>query len=388
MLYDICGGDAERVHDLTLSRLHNQNGFERLVTRVVGSLFFTPSENLMIEIKGIRIALPFGTAAGMDKDCEALLPFSHIFGFQEPGTIVVPIRKGNDKPRIAPIESLWDIVNAQGFPSKGKNYAEHNLRNYRTNGGKGIIFANICGLPILESHAIAIANYEMENLITELNSHVNGFVWNPFSPNTDALKLLRQPSVFYDTAQLMRQSAGDDRPILVKIGPYESNEGKYTLGLVRSFLNGGGDGVVTTNTKMVQKEELPEGIRETWGYKSAGRSGAFLRDYRMRSVRDIRMEFPDCVIVATGGIDSTEDAYETILYGANLEEFYTPLIYRGTGLVRELSRGLSDLLRRRGTTLADLQTEVTRNAWDGTLDHFAESMMSMAAIRSQMQTRI
>ena len=388
MLYRICGGDAERVHDLTLNKMRDQNGFERLVTRGIGYLFFTPTENLTVEIKGIRIALPFGTAAGMDKDCEALLPFSHIFGFQEPGTIVVPIRKGNDKPRIAPIESQWDVVNAQGFPSKGKDCSERNLRNYRTNGGKGIIFASICGLPVLDCHVITIANYEMTNLIIGLNSHVNGFVWNPFSPNTDALKFLRQPSVFFDTAQIMREVAGDNRLILVKIGPYESNERKYTLELVRSFLNGGGDGVVTTNTKMVPKEELPEGIKETWGYKSAGRSGAFLRDYRLRSVRDIRREFPACVIVATGGIYTTGDAYETVLYGANLEEFYTPLIYRGTGLVRELSKGLSELLRRNGRTLSELQAEVRENAMAGKLDKFAETMANAAASRSWMQTRI
>ena len=377
MLYERCDGDAETVHDLTLHTLHTYRHFAVLIAP-----FFTPPKNLTIKVNGEDV-IPFGTAAGMDKNGEALAIFGRIYGFQKSGTIILNGRYGNPKIRVAGIEESLDAVNAQGFPSKGLYKFIERISEYRKDGGKAVIYANICGLPLSEDNAIETAMKEMEILITTLSPYVNGFVWNPASPNTAALQLLRNPEVFYNTAQLMAQLAGD-KLRLVKIWPYEPEERKAMLQLVGKFIDGGGHlpisrtGVVTTNTKMFSKEQLPEHIREKWGHTSFGRSGAFLRDYRLRSIRDMRTAFPDIVIAAAGGIGvglgadiheyAAKDAYDTILAGATLLESLTSSVYFGPGLTKEMMQGVSKILDRKGITLAELQAFINSCASRGTLE--------------------
>jgi dihydroorotate dehydrogenase len=45
----------------------------------------------------------------------------------------------------------------------------------------------------------------MEVLISRLRPYVQGFVWNPSSPNTPALKNLRTKELFKEHAELIRE---------------------------------------------------------------------------------------------------------------------------------------------------------------------------------------
>jgi dihydroorotate dehydrogenase len=56
------------------------------------------------------------------------------------------------------------------------------------------------------------------------------------------------------------------------------------------------------------------------------------------------------VLVSAGGIFSAEDAYRRIRLGASLVQVYTALIYRGPSLVKDIKRGLCELLDRDGYT--------------------------------------
>jgi dihydroorotate dehydrogenase len=335
-LYSRAGGDAEAVHNLTLEIL------DRYSTSIgFLSPFFSTSGALKVKIHGKEI-VPFGTAAGMDKNGDALRSLSSIYGFQESGTVVLESRSGNTGLRVA-VAGDRDLANAQGFPSKGLSYFFDKISSYRDSGGNGIIYASICGLPLSEVNAVQTAQNEIITLASKLKDYVDGFVWNPFSPNTEALNLLRTTDVFKNTAAIISGIA-PDKPRLVKIGPYGESGKRQTLDLVGSFLDGGGNGVVTTNTKMVLKEELPDDLKFKWGYKSAGLSGAYLRHYRNWSVRDIRSEFPNSIIIATGGIFSGEEAYETFKAGANALEGFTPYTFLGPGLLREMKRKVESLL--------------------------------------------
>lgn len=352
--------DPELVHDIVIDMAHRQGTAAILIEPL-----FIPPRNLKVRIYKDDV-LPFGTAAGMDKNCDALEAFGRFFGYQKPGTIVVPERRGNDRVRMATLEDEWDLLNSQGFPSKGMVYSQVNLGNYRAAGGEAKIYANVCGLPGEGPNGLQTAFDDMRILITNLGKHVNGFEWNPYSPNTELLKLLRTPEVFRETAKLMREYAGD-KLLVVKLGPYEENETNLTMKLLESFILGGGNGATTTNTKPILKRDLPESIRDTWGYSVAGRSGDFLREYRLRSVTDIRERFPDAIIMATGGIYTPEDAYDTFKAGANTIEGYTPYTYFGPGLARILMRGVAKQLKAEGyESLWELQGEVKYNILHGT----------------------
>lgn len=190
--------------------------------------------------------------------------------------------------------------------------------------------------------------------ITEkINPYADGFVWNPFSPNTAALAALRTPQEFRRSAELIEKKA-PDKLKLVKMGPYEGEQKMEWLGLVDAWMNGGGDGVVAVNTYPVPSDIVPS---KKWGYGSAGISGSFLKVYRRYAIRDCRQAFPDAVIIATDGIDSGEDAWLTIEAGADALEGYTPYTFHGLGLMLEMADFISEKIYEHGyESLAEYQS--------------------------------
>jgi dihydroorotate dehydrogenase len=357
-LYRRNGNDPEAVHEDVLGTVSQQDAID--ILRRNQKLFQAPEE-LNIDLNGRRIT-PFGTAAGMDKNGDALEPLSYVFGFQETGTVVVNGRPGNDRPRVAVDELSEDAWNAQGFPSRGLQYSVARFLQFRQDRGTApTVYVSICGLPVSEERVIETAMQEMETLLKSLNPYVNGFVWNPFSPNTAALTRLREPQIFREAAELMKSHA-PDKLLLVKMGPYEDDpeQKRQALALSEGFMNGGGHGVVTVNTVMFPKEKIPVA---NWGYPSGGRSGRFLQPYRMRSVRDYRSAFPNAAIVATGGISDGDDAYKTFLAGATMVEGYTPYTFHGLGLLPKIERRVAQRLRQDGyETMEQLQWRARNGA--------------------------
>ena len=334
-LYKIYGPDPEDVHEAVLSRLHE---FTDLLKKYLTDSSFP---ELDVTIKGKKIK-PFGTAAGFDKDGRILKELSYIFGFQESGTVIVHERKGNNRPRVYADSEQENLYNAQGFPSKGLSYFLENIKEYRSSGFTKPIYVNVCGLP--NDNNFDAAYEELGILVEALNDYSDGFVWNPFSPNTASLKQLRTPEVFRKSSELIRKLSGD-KLLLVKMGPYDKNGLNVWLDLTSGFLEGGGDGLVTVNTYMVPKEEVPS---KEWGYPSAGKSGRFLENYRKNAVVEARTHFPDAIIFATGGIYDGDDAYKTFELGADAIEGYTPYTYYGLGLVRKLMKETSEMLENYG----------------------------------------
>ncbi|MDE1860131.1 MAG: hypothetical protein KGH72_00250 [Candidatus Micrarchaeota archaeon] len=349
IIFNRANGDPERVHELVLDIL-KKNNFE---LSLVSGLFNAPEE-LRIDVYGKRL-VPFGSAAGLDKTGDPLLPLSNIFGFLEPGTICVNPREGNPRPRVVNDDSSLDLYNAQGFPGKGLDYFLNNLKDYKMRKGKVPVYVNMCGMPLSEQNAIELAMEEMRTLLKSLEPYCDGFVWNCASPNTEALRMLRTPEISEQTSALMKELA-PEKLRLVKIWPYEPEEKEATFRFIEGFMDGGGHGVVAINTKIFPREQVPA---PNWGYKSAGRSGKFLRPYRLRSVKDIRSAFPDSVIVAAGGIFDGDDAYATFKAGANMLEGYTPYTFYGLGLLKQIENGVAQKLRSDGyKSLADLQANV------------------------------
>ncbi len=334
--------DAEAVHNAMLELLRSESQFLKPFAKL-----YRPTPRLEISVRNIRLA-PFGIAAGFDKEASALLPLSYFFGFLEPGTVTLRPRIGNPKPRVFADPSRLTAFNAQGFPSGGLAAFKANLQAYRNLGGKKPVFANICGLPIQN---LDNAFEELKVMVKELNGLVDGFVWNPASPNTESLKQLRNKDVFAETAKLLRKHAGD-KIRLVKMWPYESEEKESFMQLLRSFIDNGGDGTVLVNTKQVPKSEVPA---LSWGYNSAGISGLPLKKYRLRAVKEARRQFDDAVIVATGGIFDGDDAYETFKAGANMIEGFTPYVFYGIGLLRQIEKRVDELLKRDETNLQSLK---------------------------------
>jgi len=310
--YAIAGGDPELVHEMALDAL---NKYEDAADKYANEFYFP---ELKVKLAGHTV-MPFGTAAGLDKNGEALNLLSKIFGFLEPGTVVVNPREGNKRPRIAVDEKNHEIYNAQGFPSKGLDYFLDNIKKFREH-SKTPLLVSVCGIPP-SSNQLDVASKELETLVEKINPYADGFVWNPFSPNTAALAVLRNPEEFKRNAELIKRKA-EDKIRLVKMGPYDDIQRTSWFDLVRAWMHGGGQGIVAINTFMVPKGSVPS---EDWGYPTAGRSGRFLQTYRQRAVNDMREEFEDYI------------------------EGYTPYTFKGFGLVKEIGKGIQKELKRTGT---------------------------------------
>lgn len=337
LLYLRAGGDAERVHEMAVGFLQkHENMFEDLK-----DMFDFP--NLHLNVIG-QDRMPFGTAAGFDKDGEALYLLSFIFGFEEPGTVTLLRREGNPKPRVAVDNARKELYNAQGFPSLGADHFVSNIRKYRERDGKAPLLVSICGIPP-SPELMEVAFSELSSLADKIGPYADGLVWDPYSPNTASLRALLTKETFQATAELLRGKIGR-KPKLVKMGPYDgAQERSEWLELLQAWMEGGGDGVVCVNTYMVPRAQVPA---KSWGYPSAGRSGRFLQEFRDRAVRDARSMFPDSMIIATGGIDSGAEAWKALQAGANLLEGYTPYTFEGLGLLIGIAQELQALLRKEG----------------------------------------
>lgn len=134
------GWDPESVHEMALKKL---NEYEDVIIENA-NLFYHP--RLCVRLAGHKV-MPFGTAAGLDKNGDALYPLSHVFGFLEPGTVVLKPREGNKRPRMAVDSKNRNVYNAHGFPSKGLDYFLDSVKRYRERGGEAPLLVSICGIP-------------------------------------------------------------------------------------------------------------------------------------------------------------------------------------------------------------------------------------------------
>ena len=97
----------------------------------------------------------------------------------------------------------------------------------------------------------------------------------------------------------------------------------------------------------------PEGMRTpepVWRDLPGAVSGppaAPLADFCIRETFR-RMDRKRHVLIGAGGVSSAEDAYKKIRLGASLVQLLTALIYQGPGVVREITKGLAQLLARDG----------------------------------------
>jgi dihydroorotate dehydrogenase len=343
-LYMRCGGDAEEVHDLAIRQLR---GLEPVLESISERFDFP---DLRVDVAGAS-RMPFGTAAGFDKDGEALYPLSLMFGFEEPGTVVLRLREGNPRPRVAASPRKRELYNALGFPSRGAESFAANAKGYRERGGKAPLLVSICGIPP-SPDALDAALDEVRTLVDVVGPQADGFVWNPFSPNTAALAALKSKESFRETAEVLKARAGRKMK-LVKMGPFDGSG--QTLeewsSLLQGWMEAGGDGVVVTNTLPVPRSQVP---LSRWGYETAGLSGRPLRRYRDAAIREARSKFPEATIIATGGIDTGEEAWKAFEAGADLLEGYTPFVFEGFGVLIRISRELRAILRQKGySTLAE-----------------------------------
>jgi dihydroorotate dehydrogenase len=274
--------------------------------------------SIEVDLCGIRLPNPIGLAAGFDKACRHLDTLGRLgFGFVVGGTITRGPRSGSPKPRIVRSPRRGAIVNSMGLPNPGAEAAAANLARSRRTAPR---FASVAD----EDLDSATDTVEL------LAPHVDGFELNASSPNApwrhDAAHMRTLLTAIRRRTEL---------PVLLKLPSFTSDEERATvLDLACAAVDQGAQGLVCSNTIPVQEPRLAAG--------RGGLSGAPLRELTPRIVSDVAAATGRTVpIVASGGVSTNDDVRACLDAGATAVQLYTGLIYRGPGILRDLTRGLS-----------------------------------------------
>ncbi|WP_379138975.1 quinone-dependent dihydroorotate dehydrogenase [Paenibacillus sp. sgz500958] len=337
--------DPEKAHHLVVGGLEKASlmpgGCAAL--RLMYGVPETP--DLAMDVFGQHFKTPVGLAAGLDKNAQAVAGFSSIgFGFMEVGTVTPKGQPGNESPRLFRLPSDEALINRMGFNNEGAESMAKRLKQIvkrpvpiAVNIGKNKTTANDA------------AHEDYRQCIRTLYPYGDFFVVNISSPNTPDLRSLQHGnelsfllSQVKEEMELQHKESGIRKSLLVKIAPDVSDAELEVM--VHTLTETGMDGIIATNTTVNR-----DGLTHASAGETGGLSGKPLKDRSTEIISKIyRQTGGKLPIIGSGGIFTSQDAYDKIRAGASLVEIYTALIYEGPEVNRAIHAGLRQLLRRDG----------------------------------------
>ncbi|EAJ0335741.1 quinone-dependent dihydroorotate dehydrogenase [Campylobacter lari] len=291
-------------------------------------------EILNQEIFNLNFYNPVGLAGGFDKNATMIRPLSALgFGFLEYGTFTPKPQNGNEKPRLFRLVEQESIQNAMGFNNKGKDAIAKEVKKVYPFSIP--LVANI-GKNKITPNEEAINDYII--LLKEFKDLCDLFVINISSPNTKNLRDL-QSEEFVSTLFSQAKEI-TNKPVILKIAPDMNIDS--AISLCKSAISAKADGIIMANTSI--DYSLIDNAR-TFG----GISGKLITQKSATFFKEVAKEiYQDTILIASGGIDSAELAYERIKNGASLVQIYTAMIFKGPSVVKNINQGLIELLKQDG----------------------------------------
>jgi dihydroorotate dehydrogenase len=331
---------AERAHHLgaLAMRLAGLRGpFSGLLRRLVGP----PDPALRTAALGLELPSPVGLAAGFDKDAQLFAGALALgFGFVEVGTVTTLAQPGNEPPRLARLPHDRALLNRFGFNNAGAAAAARRLA--RRSRAAGVVGANV-GKSQAAPLELAADDYRIS---TAAVAPVSDFlVVNVSSPNTVGLRSLQDPAALRPILEaVLAESAG--RPVLLKVAPDLSDaelDALADLALELSLA-----GMIATNTT-IDRSLLRDPTAAERAFAGGGISGAPLKARSLAVLRRLHARTEGrLLLVAAGGIETADDAWERVRAGATLLEIYTAFVYEGPLFAARLGRELAALARAQG----------------------------------------
>lgn len=297
----------------------------------------------MLEVRalGLTFPTPVGLAAGFDKDAVGFDALARLgFGFVEVGTLTAHAQPGNEKPRMFRLPRDRAIINRMGFNNGGSEAAAPRLaRPHRVPIGVNI------GKSKITPEEDAASDYATS--AARLAPHADYLVVNVSSPNTPGLRNLQAVEKLRPILSAVREASGDARPpLLVKIAPDLSDDDVDAVADLALELEL--DGIVATNTT-IARSGLASDEQAVRACGAGGLSGAPLKARALEVLRRLRARAGDRpVLIAAGGIEDADDAWERVLAGASLVQIYTGFIYGGPLTASHIARGLAERARAAG----------------------------------------
>ncbi len=356
---------------------------------------------LRVRALGLEFPGPVGLAAGFDKDARGVAGLGALgFGFVEVGTVTARAQPGNPRPRLFRLTADRALVNRMGFNNEGAAAAAARLDRMQRGGsrggetsaggrqadgtgagradgtgdggadgtgdggadgtGDGGVRAGgtsagrgvIVGVNIGKTKAVpeegAAADYAASaRAVAGVADYV---VVNVSSPNTPGLRDLqavgRLRPVLVAVREALDAAAEHRVPLLVKIAPDLADADVDAVADLAIEL--GLDGIVAANTT-VSRDGLASSPGEVAAAGAGGLSGAPLRERALEVLRRLHARAGGrLVLIAVGGIETPDDAWERLRAGATLVQAYTGFIYGGPRWPRQMHDGLARRARAAG----------------------------------------
>ncbi|QMT59922.1 quinone-dependent dihydroorotate dehydrogenase [Legionella sp. PC997] len=318
--------DPERAHTLSLSALH-----------YIPKFCFKKIKPKPIEAMGLQFPHVVGLAAGLDKNGEHLDALAKLgFSFIEIGTITPRPQIGNPQPRLFRLTEAQAIINRMGFNNQGVDALVDHVKRARYKGILGINIGKNKDTPLEDA-----AN-DYIHCLGKVYEYASYVTINISSPNTPDLRQLQQKEYFANLLSQIQaeQTKLSDKfqrhvPLVVKVSPDEDSETLKQMTEV--ILQYGIEGIIATNTtcSRVGVAHLSD-AKETGGL-----SGKPLWGLSTQCLRLLKQYVGnDVSLIGVGGIDNCDSAQAKLDAGASLIQVYTSLIYKGPGLIYELSKEL------------------------------------------------
>jgi dihydroorotate dehydrogenase len=339
---------AETAHRLGFALIRLAGAVPGL-TRLLSRLLVPRDPGLRVTALGLDLPGPLGLAAGFDKDARAPEALAALgFGFVEVGTLTALPQPGNPLPRLFRLTADRALVNRMGFNNGGSAAAAGRLTGRQAGPGRAVVGVNI-GKSKAVDEASATDDYTAS--ARRLAPVADYLVVNVSSPNTPGLRDLQavdrlRPLLRAVRATLDEASPARRVPLLVKIAPDLSDDDVDAVADLALDL--GLDGIIATNTT-VRRDGLRTPGADVAAAGAGGLSGPPLRERSLEVLRRLRARVGDrLVLVAAGGIESGDDAWERIQAGATLLQAYTGFVYGGALWPRRVQRDLARRMRAAG----------------------------------------
>lgn len=307
--------DPETVHALGL-----------LFIKYFSFLFKTRIQNQQIDFFGHKLINRIGTAAGIDKNGEAIKGFFNLgFGFVEVGTVTLKPQQGNPKPRIFRIGNSQGIINRMGFPNNGAEKLLAKLRNFKKEAGQ------VIGVNIGRNKDGTEADYF--ELIKYFINDADYITINISSPNTQGLRDMQKEaelSNFLSKVKSTRESLPTKKPFFLKISPDVS---KQDLSYIYNLLvENNIEGIIISNTTLWRPNANLANENE-----AGGLSGEFLKEKSLELLKEFnKLNKAGIVVISLGGVQTAHDYKERLQNGASFVQSYTGFIFEGLSFVSNL----------------------------------------------------
>ncbi len=302
-------------------------------------LLRVPAAGAPVEVMGLRFPNRVGLAAGMDKDARHVAAWLALgFGFVEVGTVTPRPQPGSAGPRLFRLPEAQALINRMGFNNEGAAEVAARLAGRRFDGVLGVNIGKNADTPAEK------AADDFRAAMRSVYAVADYIAVNVSSPNTAGLRDLQGAGALDGllgalVAEREHLAAQHGRivPLAVKFAPdLGADQLQAAAGIVSRHPVAA---VIATNT--TTDRAAVAGLHHAG--EAGGLSGLPLREVSTRMIGALRGMLPSSVaIIGVGGIFCAQDAREKIRAGADLVQFYTGLVYRGPGLVREVVKGLAE----------------------------------------------